>query len=326
MGSKTKRSKFFKRGRLSKSYPLNQSPLYRVTSKRRLSEVLGLPLKRLLVLRNPTAQYKEKQKQVKNKLRIIHFPLDDRMRAHRKIFSLLARITPPNYLHSGVKGRSFKTNAAAHQYCKELLKLDLKDFYPSTTLRDVTRLFRYLFECPNDVAELLAQICCYKNQVPVGSPVSQAIAFFAHKELFEDLNLHAISENIVFTCYVDDLTFSGEHIPKGFAHKLHRRIERTNLVWHKQKLFRSGQVKEVTGVIIDTQQKLSIPFKKHLRISALLREVHASHSLEEYESNLAQLEGLLGYRSYVDPTAKKILPSKPTRKVQALAMENSNGR
>lgn len=249
------------------------------------------------------------------------------MKAHRKIFSVLSRIASPDYLHSGIKDRSFKTNAAAHQNCKQLLKLDLKDFYPSTTLGDVTKLFVERFECPNDVAEFLARICCFKNQVPVGSPASQAIAFFSHKTLFEDLNKIALSEEITFTCYVDDLTFSGTHIPSGFAHKLHRRIEKTGLVWHKQKLFTENQAKEVTGVIITAKNELKIPNEKNLTISSLLRELHAATSLEEYESKLARLNGLLGYRRYVDPSGCEITPPKPSKQLRSVtSMEHPHGK
>lgn len=298
-----------------KKYPIDQSPLFRVGSKKKLAEILGLPLSRILALKDPVTQYRERHKQVKNKLRIIHLPLADRMKVHRRIFSLLVRISPPSYLHSGIKERSFKTNAAAHQQCKELLKLDLKNFYPSTTLLDVKNCFTHIFKCPNDVAELLARLCCYENQVPVGSPVSQVIAFFAHKNLFDDLHSIAEKEGVTFTCYVDDLTFSGLHIPKGLAHKLHQRIEKTNLAWHKQRLFRSSEAKEVTGVIITPNNCLKIPNKKHQRIATLIRELHASSSLEDYAEKLRRLDGLLGYRNYVDPTGRPLATPKVPKKL-----------
>lgn len=297
---------------MKKLHPIKDSCLFRVTTKKKLSDIFDLPLPKLNSLKEPGVQYRERAKQVKEKVRIIHLPLQDRMKAHRKLFYILSQINPPDYLHSGIKNRSFKTNAEAHQQCKQLYKLDLKDFYPRTKLRDVSHLFVKQFECPKDVADYLAKICCFKNQVPVGSPVSQAVAFFSHKLLFDDLSRMAFSENLTFTCYVDDLTFSGKHIPSGFAHKVQRRIEKAGLIWHKERLFLESDPKEVTGVIITAKNELKPTNKNFRNISSVLLELHAASSISEYESKLNRLNGLLGYRNYVDPSGKQItIPKAP---------------
>lgn len=307
---------------MKKLHPINDSCLFRTSNKKKLSQIFELPLPKLNDLKEAGAQFRERQKQVKEKVRTIHLPVQDRMKTHRKLFHILSQITPPDYLHSGIKGRSFKTNAEAHQSCRQLYKLDLKDFYPRTTLQNVSQLFAQQFECPNDIAVYLAKICCFKNQVPVGSPASQAIAFFSHKVLFDGLNQLALEEGLVFTCYVDDLTFSGNHIPSGFAHKVHRRIEKAGLIWHKQRLFLENDPKEVTGVIITAKNELKPSNKNFRNITTTLRELHAASSISEYESKLNRLNGLLGYRNYVDPTGRPLATPKVPKK---LVLEDARG-
>ena len=48
------------------------------------------------------------------------------------------------------------------------------------------RMFLHDFECAEDIAHRLADICCYKQlHLPTGSPVSGRIAFFAAKHMFD---------------------------------------------------------------------------------------------------------------------------------------------
>jgi hypothetical protein len=58
-----------------------------------------------------------------------------------RIAVLLRRVMPPEYRHSGVRGRSFITNAQQHLQDDPSIKLDIKSFYPTTTFQHVRRFF-----------------------------------------------------------------------------------------------------------------------------------------------------------------------------------------
>lgn len=58
--------------------------------------------------------------------------------------------------------------------------------------------------------------------------------------------------NLNFTCFVDDLTFSGEKVNKAWVYDVIKPIiTKSKMKSHKDKHFRLGQPKEITGVIVD---------------------------------------------------------------------------
>ena len=121
-------------------YPLEQSPLYKITSPRRLAEVLGLDEAELEELANRLDNYK-RFKVGKTKKRDVQEP-KDRLRAiHKRISRWLARIETPDYLHSAIKGRSYITNAKAHRADTNLIKVDIRSFFQNVTKHAVYLFF-----------------------------------------------------------------------------------------------------------------------------------------------------------------------------------------
>ena len=56
-----------------------------------------------------------------------------------------------------------------------------------------------------------------QEKCPQAARISMAMAFWANKDMFDELSNLATSNSLVFTAYVDDVAFSGSKIPKGFA-------------------------------------------------------------------------------------------------------------
>jgi hypothetical protein len=83
------------------------------------------------------------------------------------------------YLHSGVRGRSYLTNAKAHVAGEQVIKTDVCSFYHSTTTRHVFVGLPREFKCSGDVARLIANISTYRGHLPTGSPVSMLLTFYA---------------------------------------------------------------------------------------------------------------------------------------------------
>jgi hypothetical protein len=234
----------------TKTYPLDQSPLYQLESKRELANLLFLNLPALQLLANRTDNYRSREVVHAGKVRHLEVPKPALERIQKRLFRLLERIEKPDYLHSGRKQRSYITNAQVHVGRVPLIKLDIQKFYASVSVARVYRLFRNTANCSPDVASLLAKLCTAKGHLPIGSRVSQLLAFFSAKPMFDELHTHALEHGVRGTCYVDDLIWSGTNATPRFLWRAKQIVHRHGFTYHKDRVHAADQPKVVTGVQI----------------------------------------------------------------------------
>lgn len=276
-----------------RTYKKNQSPLYKLRSHRKLAALFGMTINELESLTKRDDNYrvffvgknKEKPRQVEE-------PKPHLKRVHHKLFTLLQRIEAPEYLHSGIKGKSYITNAKAHIGSDRLLKLDIKKFFPSTLTWHVFDFFHNVMLCSRDVSGLLAKISTCNGHVPTGSSLSQIIAFYAHYNMFEEINSLAIDRGLCMTCYVDDITISGSKINRELLFKVRGILKRRELISHpdKEHVYLSTAPREVTGSIVDNVG-LRLPNCKHQSIYEDITSVLLSD--DDYEK-MNKIERLVG--------------------------------
>jgi RNA-directed DNA polymerase len=116
----------------------------------------------------------------------------------------------PEYLHGGIKKRDNLSNANTHKGKKYKFNTDLKDFYPSISNKLVYNMFINI-GCSPDVSHILTKLTTYKGCLPQGAPTSSHISNLVFlknvdNEIFEFCNLN----NITYTRYIDDLSFSSQ--------------------------------------------------------------------------------------------------------------------
>lgn len=143
-----------------------------------------------------------------------------------------------------------------------LVKLDLKKFYPSVDGAQVSRFFTGTMRCSPDVAALLTRLCTFENHVPTGRCVSQLLAFFAAKPLFDELHSLAVSAGVRDSCYVDDLTWSGQGATPAFLWAAKLVVHRHGFQHHKDRCFAAGDRKLVAGVMLDGNRIAVLPSKE----------------------------------------------------------------
>ena len=273
-----------------KSYALDQCPLYKMASRKRLAQDVfnvDLPfLERLAAnernFRVFTIRQGEKDRQVEVPKVVLE-------RVHRRLFNLLERIEKPEYLHSGVRGRSYISNAKIHIGPVPLVKLDLKKFYPSVDGARVSRFFTGAMRCSPDVAALLTRLCTFENHVPTGSCVSQLLAFYAAKPMFDELHALAAVAEVRDSCYVDDLTWSGHGATPAFLWSAKQVVHRHGFAYHKERSFAAADRKLVTGVMLDGDRIAVLPSKEF----DLWRSIQALGGFEPQERILA-VNSLIG--------------------------------
>jgi hypothetical protein len=137
----------------------------------------------------------------------------------RRLASLLydcideARRATPNrrpLAHGFERSRSIITNASLHKRRRYVLNLDLEDFFPSINFGRVRGFFirdRH-FALHEKAATVIAQIACYNNELPQGSPCSPVISNLIGHLMDARLAHLSKAHKCTYSPYADDLTFS----------------------------------------------------------------------------------------------------------------------
>ncbi|MCO3321955.1 RNA-directed DNA polymerase [Pseudomonas aeruginosa] len=295
----------------AKSYPIDQCSLYKVGSAKRLAAVLGIELDKLKKLLLSDFNYKvfdiagsvDPFSGKVFKTRHVQEPKDDLRAVHSRILRLLQNVSIPPYVHGAIKGRSYQTNAAAHVKGKQAATFDIHNFYGSTKSNLVHGLFHDVLACPSDVAGKLARLVTYKGMMPTGSPLSPLLSYWVAKPMFDEYACLARQYGLEFTCYIDDLTFSGDRIPRVLRYRVGVIARRYGYKISKKKtrLFVQGKVKHITGVAV-SESGLMVPFsrlKAARKIMGAIEGSGESHGLSS-EKLRQKLAGLIGEAATIE--------------------------
>ena len=162
------RRKRLKLHRKGKCYYIQDSPLFKLRTKKKLCYILNTQLS-VLKQAKCDDNYRVFIDNSGGKPREIQAPKIDLDKVHTRLASLLVRIKTPEYLHSGTKNRTHVSNARVHQNSTKLLTTDIRSFFPSTTRKAIFNFYYKIMKCSPDIADLLTDISCYQNHVPTGS-------------------------------------------------------------------------------------------------------------------------------------------------------------
>lgn len=257
-----------------KTYSNNQSPFYKLKCKAKLASLLQIELSILKkIIKNNDKNYYVYPKKVGNKIRTIEEPKAQLRILHERIRKLLARITPPPYLNSTVKKRGYKLNAEHHLGNYPVIKMDIEKFYPLTKFEYVYNFFHKQMACEKDIASLLAILTTFQLHLPTGSPLSDILAFYSHKPMFDRIYTLALQHNIKMSSYVDDITLSGVGLNGKIKFEVTKIIHNWGLSYHKVKHYKSHEPKLITGVIVKGKN-IKLPNKRHLKLHTLRQEIN----------------------------------------------------
>ncbi|WP_280189057.1 reverse transcriptase family protein [Delftia sp. PS-11] len=295
-------------------YAFDQCAFFKLRSKARLANLLCTSQATLKALTGPnqyklfkipetTCEFTGKPKKSRN----VEEPKRELRRIHDRIRDLLSRVELVSYAHAAVKHRSYRSNAKAHQYSDVVATFDIEQFYPSTSQEHVKQFFFQEMQCSADVASLLSKVICYcptpgdVGRLPTGSPVSPIISIYANKPMFDALNRLARSSGLIFTCYVDDITFSGARQPP----KLCRRVESIvsshghKINKSKTRFFGKGSTKHITGVVV-RDGKIAVPHSRFFKARKIEERINEAGTQLEKIRLTRKLSGLLGEAASID--------------------------
>lgn len=192
------------------------------------------------------------------------------------------------------RGKSVIDFVAPHCQQQMVLKMDLKNFFPSITSGRVRHLF-LAAGYPETIAGILSDLCTHRiddedlanrsinfNQkrlyahphLPQGTPTSPTIANLIAYRLDCRLSGLARSANINYTRYADDLLFSGGHEFAKQAKRFHLSVlsiileEGFQINTRKTRFMRASQKQFAAGLVIN--QKPNIDRRAYDQLKAIL--------------------------------------------------------
>jgi len=180
------------------------------------------------------------------------------------------------------KWKNIVDNARYHVWKKYLLKIDIKDFFPSISQDRLYGLFKNLFWFNHEGSNYLAWLCSYSNELPQGAPTSPMLANLIARNIDYRIkwliNAYIIRNNkisIDYSRYADDLTFSF-NININFSQFIEYIINIIVAEWffpnyRKIHLFSSWKLQKITWVVVN--QKIWVWKKYYLKIKSTFHNI-----------------------------------------------------
>ncbi|MDX8366717.1 reverse transcriptase domain-containing protein [Cytobacillus sp. IB215665] len=248
-----------------------------------LLEIKGKILYKILLSRKKKNYVEFTIKKRSGKERIIHSPKKN-LSIIQKKFAYVLSIIYNNHSnsHGFVKGRSIVSNAEKHIQQRNILNFDLLDYFHSFNFGRVRAMFKTYFNFNDDVASILANICChYKGFLPQGAATSPIIANILTNKLDKNLSELARKYKCVYTRYADDITFSTSNVrfpteiayrrdynsPTVLSDKVMSIVQRNGFRVNKDKTRLKNHYANlsVTGITVNEKLNVKRSYVRHIR-------------------------------------------------------------
>lgn len=174
------------------------------------------------------------------------------------------------------KGCSIKQNAGAHVGARHILRLDIKDFFPSIThgmlvnhIKTTTLPKELGLEA--DDYDLISGVCFRKGSLAIGSVCAPSIANTIMYPFDEDMGRYSEDRKLRYTRYADDLVLSGQDmIRPGIVSEVGALLPpQLRLNPRKTAFMGRGDRQMVTGLLLNSGT-VSVGHRRHDEIKKML--------------------------------------------------------
>ncbi len=203
---------------------------------------------------------------------------------------LLARLPVHPAAMGFVRGASIVSHASLHVGCAVVVRMDVRDFFPSIYATRIDAYFRHIgWNAP--AADLLTRLCTYQGRLPQGAPTSPVLSNLVNYRLDARLTAMAAHAGLTmaqrkatagqpadaevgvhYSRYADDLTFSidiDDHDTVEHVIQLTQKIvgEESYKLHTKKKLriMRRHDQQVVTGLVVNERVNLPRQTRRRLR-------------------------------------------------------------
>lgn len=213
------------------------------------------------------------------KIRILHAPTPKLKTVQRWITTkILLKQKPHPYAAAYYPGSTLAQCAGPHVGRRVVMRMDLKDFFPSITYSQVRRVFSS-FGYSYSVASVLASLCCLEGKLIQGAPSSPVLSNLVASNIDRRItglkkHLKSTDQKFYYSRYADDLIFSFDDESLVGTLPLLRQIindEGFEVNEDKLRIMRSGRQQKVTGVVVN--QRLNVNASECRKLRAVIHNI-----------------------------------------------------
>jgi RNA-directed DNA polymerase len=211
---------------------------------------------------------------------------------------LLHRVRLNSHAEGFRKRRSILTNAKRHIGKNVVIKMDVKDFFPSIAFERVLGMFVSL-GYPRQVALLLTKLVTHNGRLPIGAPTSPAISNIVCRRLDRRFSRLGEKAGFDYSRYADDITISSNNKGANRMIPFFKEIIREEgfeVNEAKMRILRSGGRQKVTGIVVN--KKPNLDKKKVRKLRAVIHNCSHRDLRQEVKRWAENEKGLNNPRSY----------------------------
>ena len=247
--------------------------------------------------------------------RIIAHPAANLKKCQKQLISILEKHMPVHEsAYAYVKGRGIKDNALVHSKCSYLLKMDFENFFNSITptiferhldklniilsQEELSKLKQLIFWSPSKkkYGKLVLSV-----GAPISPFISNSVMYFFDEKILDFCS----KNNINYTRYADDLTFSTNKqgllfsIPEIIKEFLKDEFHGEIIINDRKTIFSSkAHNRHVTGITINNKGQVSLGRKRKKYVSSLIFN-YINNNLDD--EDIEHLIGLLAFCYSIEP-------------------------
>ena len=171
------------------------------------------------------------------------------------------------YAKAYVKNTNLIDNALPHVAKNIILKMDISNFFESIDFWDVYNTCFPSSLFPFEVGYILTKLCTLDDMLIQGAPTSAYISNLYLRSFDYEIGKYCEDNNISYTRYSDDLTFSGNFDTKEVIFLVRDKLMKLGLRVNnkKTKVIKQYYQHNVTGLVVNSKVNISKSYKKKIR-------------------------------------------------------------
>lgn len=145
--------------------------------------------------------------------------------------------------------------------------MDIKDFFNNVNFNMVYNTCFNETLYPKKLGMLLTNLCTYNNSLPQGAPTSGYISNIVLRSFDEKIGLFCKNNDIEYTRYSDDMTFSGDFNTGELIKLVNELLYEQGFSLNKKKIIVVNKKtrQQVTGIIVNEKLSIRKSYKKKIR-------------------------------------------------------------
>lgn len=226
------------------------------------------------------------------------------------------------------KGIGIKENALSHNVNPYILKMDFENFFNSIQPEMIWKTLSKT-DCPTSDGDIkyLKRLLFWQPSksrpdnlvLSIGAPSSPSLSNLCMYDFDDKLTELCKSQNISYTRYADDLTFSTQEknilfsVPLEVKNTLSELFGKNIIINTDKTVFTSkAHNRHITGITINNEGLLSLGRKRKRYIKHLVHQFCMNQLLED---DVHHLQGLLSFSKHIEPTFIDTLKIKYTEEI-----------